>query len=51
MATSRITRSNVVDHDVPTVFGLDKSNVTDKVRRVRPEYMAPAAHGGHGKQG
>ncbi|MCF7701953.1 multicopper oxidase family protein [Loktanella sp. M215] len=30
---------NAMGHDVPTFIGADKTNVTQKIRRVQPEYM------------
>ncbi|KAI3480206.1 hypothetical protein L1887_57664 [Cichorium endivia] len=30
---------NAMGHDVPTFIGVDKKTVTEKIRKVRPEYM------------
>ncbi len=36
---------NAMGHDVPTLIGVDNSKVTDKIRRVQPEYMAMGDRG------
>jgi FtsP/CotA-like multicopper oxidase with cupredoxin domain len=36
---------NAMGHDVPTFIGVDNSKVTDKIRRVQPEYMAMGDRG------
>ncbi|MGE0652826.1 multicopper oxidase family protein [Aquibium microcysteis] len=36
---------NAMGHDVPTFIGADKTEVTKKIRRVQPEYMAMGNRG------
>ncbi|RWB35675.1 MAG: copper oxidase [Mesorhizobium sp.] len=36
---------NAMGHDVPTFIGVDNSKVTDKIRRVQPQYMAMGDRG------
>lgn len=36
---------NAMGHDVPTYIGVDNSKVTDKIRRVQPDYMAMGDRG------
>ncbi|RWL02483.1 MAG: copper oxidase [Mesorhizobium sp.] len=36
---------NAMGHDVPTFIGVENSKVTDKIRRVQPDYMAMGDRG------
>ncbi|ANT50584.1 multicopper oxidase family protein [Mesorhizobium amorphae] len=36
---------NAMGHDVPTFIGVDKTQLTEKIKRVQPEYMAMGNRG------
>ncbi len=36
---------NAMVHDIPTFIGVDKSKVTEKIKKIQPEYMPMGTKG------